>query len=342
MGIRRFRILFLLLICFILSPVLYISLLTCRCRKEAKVDSLCPTQSRDSLCSSQRDNNAKDNLQENRRTSRHRYLLVIVIITGQDRREERRVMRNTWLANFDKTKVAVKFVIGTVGLNDEDVRSLEQENNMHDDLLLLRHFREDFAMLSRKVLISLSWVVENLDFDYLFKADDDTYARLPLLLDELDKRQNPGRFYWGFFDGRSSVKRAGKWKESDWILCDKYLPYALGGGYILSHDLVKFIGLNKDYFKMFKNEDVSVGAWLAGIDMERQHDRRFDTEYKSRGCHNSFIVTHKQTVQDMKAKHQSLEQTGKLCPKEMMVRPSYEYNWNVLPSQCCQRNLRLP
>lgn len=82
--------------------------------------------------------------------------------------------------------------------------------------------------------------------------------------------------------------RKGKWKESEWILCDRYLPYQvlsftkwrskrvsvnhkllqLGGGYVLAHDLVEYLGRNSKLFKIYKNEDVAVGAWLAGIDVK--------------------------------------------------------------------------
>lgn len=45
---------------------------------------------------------------------------------------------------------------------------------------------------------------------------------------------------------------------------------------------------------MFVNEDVSVGIWLAPLRIERRHDRRFDTEWRSRGCLNHYVITHKQ------------------------------------------------
>lgn len=44
----------------------------------------------------------------------------------------------------------------------------------------------------------------------------------------------------------------------------------------------------------YNSEDVSVGAWLAGLNVHYVHDPRFDTEWTSRGCHNEYLVTHKQ------------------------------------------------
>ena len=34
------------------------------------------------------------------------------------------------------------------------------------------------------------------------------------------------------------------WAEPDWFLCDKYLPYARGGGYVFSQRIAKFIADN--------------------------------------------------------------------------------------------------
>uniref|UniRef100_A0A914RJR2 Hexosyltransferase n=1 Tax=Parascaris equorum TaxID=6256 RepID=A0A914RJR2_PAREQ len=48
-----------------------------------------------------------------------------------------------------------------------------------------------------------------------------------------------------------------------------------------------------------RSEDVSVGAWLAGLDVRYVHDPRFDTEFRSRGCNNEYIITHKQTPQSL-------------------------------------------
>lgn len=162
------------------------------------------------------------------------------------------------------------------------------------------------------------------------------------------------RLYWGFLDGRASPKKGGKWSESGWRLCDRYLPYALGGGYVLGGDLVPkscspspatlpfpfqvaYIGANAALLQPFANEDVSVGAWLAGLAVAYVHEPRFDVEFASRGCDNRFLIAHKQTPDMIKAKWASLRDRGKLCETETRLRPSYDYNWAVPPSLCCQR-----
>ena len=112
----------------------------------------------------------------------------------------------------------------------------------------------------------------------------------------------------------------------------------MGGGYVLSADLVSFIASNSDRLQIYRSEDVSVGAWLSPLArLNRVHDERFDTEFVSRGCLNSYLVTHKQSVEEMRSKQYSLVANGKLCEKEQRLRPSYNYDWSKPPSKCCQR-----
>ncbi|XP_008046876.2 beta-1,3-galactosyltransferase 6, partial [Carlito syrichta] len=120
------------------------------------------------------------------------------------------------------------------------------------------------------------------------------------------------------------------------------LPYALGGGYVLSADLVRYLRVSREYLRAWHSEDVSLGAWLAPVDVQREHDPRFDTEYRSRGCSNQYLVTHKQSLEDMLEKHRTLAREGRLCAREVQLRLSYIYDWSAPPSQCCQRREGIP
>lgn len=271
--------------------------------------------------------------------------LVVLITTGPKYTERRSIIRSTWLSQRDPDVLAL-FVVGTEGLAAEELQSLGTEQTRHRDLLLLPELRDSYDNLTTKLLHMYSWLDRSVDFRFVLKADDDTFARLDLLKEELKARvasaAGAERLYWGFFSGRGRVKAAGKWKESTWELCDYYLPYALGGGYVLSADLVHYVRLNVAYLKTWQSEDVSLGAWLAPVDVKRLHDPRFDTEYKSRGCSNKYLVTHKQSLEDMLEKHQTLQRDGRLCKEEVKLRLSYIYDWSVPPSQCCQRKDGIP
>ncbi|KAG8434334.1 hypothetical protein GDO86_012639 [Hymenochirus boettgeri] len=272
--------------------------------------------------------------------------LAVLIASGPKYTERRSIIRSTWLSGVasrgaEGGELWSRFVIGTAGLGGEEMATLEMEQRRHGDMLLLPELQDSYENLTAKLLRMYVWLDRHVRYKFVLKADDDTFARLDVLLEELRVKE-PRRLYWGFFSGRGRVKTAGKWKEHAWVLCDYYLPYALGGGYVLSWDVVHYLSLSQDFLAQWQSEDVSLGAWLAPLDVKRVHDPRFDTEYKSRGCSNKYIVTHKQSIEDMLEKHQTLAKEGRLCKEELKLRLSYIYDWGVPPSQCCQRKDGIP
>ncbi|XP_060073769.1 beta-1,3-galactosyltransferase 6-like [Ylistrum balloti] len=260
--------------------------------------------------------------------------LAVIIPSAPGNARQRDVVRETWGNDLGKDSI-LRFMIGYGNVSLDQKKELERENLLHNDLVLLK-LNDSFVALTKKMLESFKWLDSKIDFKFLLKVDEDTFVQIKKLKSEL-KLKPKKKLYWGFFDGRASVKKKGKWPESEWKLCDRYLPYALGGGYILSSDLVHYIASNSKILKLFNNEDVSVGAWLGSLDILRQHDPRFDTEYISRGCNNLYLVTHKHSNMQMRAFKQNLQNTGKLCMNEFQKRTSYIYDWNELPSRCCQR-----
>ncbi|GAB1607917.1 beta-1,3-galactosyltransferase 6-like [Argonauta hians] len=267
--------------------------------------------------------------------------LVVLIVSAPSDENFRAVLRETWLSKVPQD-VVTRFVIGTAGLPPDLTDRLSRENVRHQDLILLPGVVDSYRNLTLKVLEGFLWIDNNIDYKYVLKTDQDTYVRLGRIEKEL-RSTAKDRLYWGFFDGRAHVKKQGKWKEQSFVLCDRYLPYAVGGGYVLSADLVHFIAVNRNLLQLFHSEDVSVGVWLAPLAINRIHDPRFDTEYMSRGCNNLYLVTHKQSMQDIQKKHEHLLKNGHLCMSEFKRRRSYVYNWDVLPTQCCDRtNYTIP
>ena len=277
-------------------------------------------------------------------TRRQKYFLIVLVLSSVEGKDRRNSIRETWMkgANQLTPSVKVVFSVGTLELSPSAVNALQQEKSEFEDMLLLPGLKESYYNLTRKLLYSFVWADSNIEFSYLMKCDDDTFVRLGPLLKELSEQASGGSLYWGFLDGRATAKKNGKWAEKEWFLCDRYLPYALGGGYIISGDLVHRIAVNAEGLQLYNAEDVSVGVWLSSFRAERRHDVRFNTEFVSRGCRNQYLVSHKQTVEDMYSKFRTLQQTGKQCHKEFQTRWSYEYNWNVPPSQCCQRTQGIP
>lgn len=263
--------------------------------------------------------------------------LLILFMSGPDNQLHRDAIRETWLSDAPSTTSIHKFIIGIEGLSDESLGKIEREQFVHNDLVLFHNLTESYGNLTRKWMWSLGWAANTVKFNYLLKVDDDSYVRVGPLMRDLHLLPN-SRLYWGFFNGRANVKKLGKWAEKGWFLSDHYLPYALGGGYVISEDLVHFVAKNIDMLQLYLSEDVSLGTWLAPLKINRIHDERFDTEFVSRGCKNDYLITHKKTAMNMRQMHEHLHATGNLCEQETMKRESYKYDWSALPSNCCVRN----
>nr|CAG4642680.1 EOG090X0A8N [Evadne anonyx] len=260
--------------------------------------------------------------------------LVILILSVSTKSATRNVIRKTWLSEKDP-RIKHFFVIGSKEINSSVFHDLLDEAALHNDIMFLDSIAENYKTLSDNVLAAFKQLHSSYKFNFVLKCDDDSFIQVPLLLEALTN-QPQQHLYWGFFKGGSHVFRQGKWKEPSWFLCDTYLPYALGGGYILSYDLVEYLAASSSLLQHYNSEDVSVGLWLSPLKINRVHDYRFDTEFKSRGCFNQYLITHKQSVDNMQEKKKNLDDIGKMCQTEVRLRYSYNYNWTVPATKCCK------
>lgn len=246
-------------------------------------------------------------------------------------------------------KVVHKFAIATAGLTSTRRQEILSEANTYDDLLLLDGLQDSYKNLTTKLVRSLKSVTESYSFRYLLKCDDDTYVKLDMLLTYLlgydnkitsvDFGPNPApELYWGYFNGKANVKTHGQWKESNFNLCSKYLPYALGGGYVITQKLVQYVHNNADILNLYLSEDISVGIWFASMrNVFRKHDCRFDTGYMARRCKDYYIVLHKRSAEDMRTMFTGTSECNVAeLSEDNAKRPlEYFYNWKAAPMQCC-------
>lgn len=250
---------------------------------------------------------------------------------------------------LSRLKMLHYFAIGTQGLTPAESVAIRKENEVHKDLLLIADLTDTYANLTKKVIRSVEALDNMSSFKYLLKVDDDTYVKLDLLLAELRRYdrsltkqfysfQTPRpELYWGYFHGRAQIKSRGQWKESAFNLCDRYIPYALGGGYVISRKLVGLLAVNSHLLSTFNSEDISMGLWLSPFrHIYRKHDVRFDTSYMPRKCKDHHIVLHKRTIADMMKLSSNILCSFKGANDTSTQRPrEYFYDWSQVPAKCC-------
>ena len=245
------------------------------------------------------------------------YLIFIIVLStcSKGGRDARDTIRKTWAQDCRNKvpPVLIKFAIGTVGLSSSEIGNLTAEDKVHGDLLLLTNLHDAYSNITRKVLYSFVWADQNVNFSYLLKVDDDTFIYMDDLHKEAHRYYQNGvnRLYWG----RYSLKEHPittpnhKWAEQNWFLCDHYLPYAFGSGYIISADLIHKIAFNADYLQLYNNEDVSVGVWLSAYKIQRKDDWHFHhfqypQSYEKCLEHSCWFIT--TTPQNMYKLHSQL------------------------------------
>ena len=271
--------------------------------------------------------------------------LVVLILSTPGGSLRRNAIRGTWMHDSPASllELTLRFVVGTKELTQDQFSPLSAEADMFQDIFFLSQHKEAYSNLTAKVLSSLVWADGNLEFDFLVKADDDSYVRLPALESALRDLGCPPDLYWGYFMGHAVPETAGRWAERHWTICPHYLPYAMGGGYVLGRHVVKLIGQFHKQFRLYSNEDVSLGSWLAPFNVAYHHDLRFNTEAASHGCNNHYIISHKEKVRGMYEKYVHLQKNGTMCVEEKEIRPAYLYNWTAAsPLECCDRIKGLP
>lgn len=246
----------------------------------------------------------------------------------------RMAVRNSWM-QYGSVDVFVRFAVAGKRLRKSTLNWLAKESATYQDLIVFLD-AEEFPQ-SEKLLFEFFWAEQTVDYLYLMKTREQFYVRMKELVRELKRMRANTTVYWGYFEGKKSPLDGGKHPEPEWFLCNTFIRYAHAGGYIMSRQLVKRLLSLADYLQLYNNEDVAVGTWLSPFkDVHWKHDVRFNTEVGvSRGCDNNFIVFPTRDNLDMTTKHKQLMETGQYC-KAAETAWGYEYNFNVLPAQCCR------
>ncbi|CAM9135253.1 unnamed protein product [Ectocarpus sp. 6 AP-2014] len=139
-------------------------------------------------------------------------------------------------------------------------------------------------VLKTKAMLCL---VRHFDFEFLLKADDDSFVcltRIASMLHDLDPEIR-GKVYAGvptacnqstnpdYWNGRVMKNPEHRWFDSKYVQhtlggLDCFPAYMQGAFYILAQPLVEHLYRGHEHLECFTNEDVTIGSWLMGVDRE--------------------------------------------------------------------------
>ncbi|GMG98682.1 hypothetical protein Nepgr_000522 [Nepenthes gracilis] len=219
-------------------------------------------------------------------SSKRKYLMVIGINTAFSSRKRRDSVRATWMPQGEKRKklveekgVIIRFVIGhssiAGGILD---RAIDAENKKFGDIMRLDHV-EGYLELSAKTKAYFATAVSLWDADFYVKVDDDVHVNIATLGDTLARHRKKPHVYIGCMKSGPVLAQKGvRYHEPEyWKFGDngnKYFRHATGQLYAISRDLATYISINKHILHKYANEDVSLGSWFIGLDVEHIDDRR--------------------------------------------------------------------
>ncbi|XP_062152769.1 probable beta-1,3-galactosyltransferase 2 isoform X1 [Alnus glutinosa] len=248
-------------------------------------------------------------LKKNESSGKRKYLMVIGINTAFSSRKRRDSVRATWMPQGEKRRkleeekgIIIRFVIGhsatSGGILD---RAIEAEDQKHGDFLRLNHV-EGYLELSAKTKEYFTTAVALWDADFYIKVDDDVHVNIATLGETLVRHRSKPRVYIGCMKSGPVLNQKGVryhepeyWKFGE--AGNRYFRHATGQLYAISKDLATYISINQHVLHRYANEDVSLGSWFIGVDVEHIDDRRLccgtppDCEWKAQAgnvCVASF------------------------------------------------------
>lgn len=226
------------------------------------------------------------NTQISTNSTKKRLLVVIGINTEFGNRQKRDTIRRKWMPTGDALKaleiekgIVVRFVVGrSANKGDSSDRRIDLENQETKDFLILDKHVEMSEEFANKAKHYFSVAVETWDADFYIKVDDDSYINLDELGKLLGSYSEKPRLYAGCMKSGDVIAEDGqRWYEKEWWKFGdgkSYFRHAGGQLYVLSRTLAQYVYVNRDYLHAYAHEDVSLGSWMIGLDVQHVDERR--------------------------------------------------------------------
>ncbi|XP_027354905.1 probable beta-1,3-galactosyltransferase 14 [Abrus precatorius] len=212
---------------------------------------------------------------------RHKVMGFVGIQTGFGSVGRREALRKTWFPSDrqglqrleEATGLAFRFIIGRTS-DKAKMSALQKEVAEYDDFIKL-DIQEEYSKLPYKTLAFFKAAYALFDAEFYVKADDDIYLRpdrLSLLLAK--ERSHPQTYIGCMKKGPVFTDPKLKWYEPlSFLLGKEYFLHAYGPIYALSADVVSsLVALRNDSFRMFSNEDVTIGAWVLAMNVNHENN----------------------------------------------------------------------
>ncbi|KAK9060859.1 hypothetical protein SSX86_018039 [Deinandra increscens subsp. villosa] len=186
-----------------------------------------------------------------------RPLVVIGVLTGFGRKNNREVIRKAWMTTGEALRkmenqkgVIARFVIGrSANRGDSLDRGIDIENRNYNDFFILDNHVESAEELPKKTKIFFAHAAERWEAEYYAKVNDDVYVNIDALGSTLAAHLDNPRVYIGCMkSGEVFSEQGQKWYEPDWWKFGDgktYFRHASGEMFVISKALARFVSINR-------------------------------------------------------------------------------------------------
>lgn len=180
----------------------------------------------------------------------------------------------------DEKGVIIRFVIGkSSNRGDSSDSDISNENEKTNDFLILNDHAEVPLEQPKKTKLFYIDALKHWDAEFYVKVNDDIYLNIDALGAILSNHVNKPRAYIGCMkSGGVYSKQSDKWYEPEWWkFGDKksYFRHASGEIVAVSRPLAQFISINKSILRTYAHDDVSIGSWFIGLDVNHVDEGKF-------------------------------------------------------------------
>ncbi|CAG7892650.1 unnamed protein product [Brassica rapa] len=219
--------------------------------------------------------------------TKKRPLVVIGIMTSLGNKKKRDAVRQAWMGTGASLKkietekgVIARFVIGrSANKGDSMDKSIDAENSLTDDFIVLDNVVEAPEEASKKVKLFFAYAADRWDAQFYAKANDNIYVNIDALGSTLAAHLGKPRAYIGCMkSGEVFSEPNQKWYEPEWWkFGDKkaYFRHAYGEMYVITNALARFVSINRDILHAYAHDDVSTGSWFVGLDLKHVDEGKF-------------------------------------------------------------------
>ena len=199
------------------------------------------------------------------------FLFVMILVHQRDIDRRMLFRENIKREIIDGKRVDYGFFVVADKGDTEAIQSITTENRAFHDVLYSQH-KDSYTNVTLTMLDSFLWIRDHCPARFIIRLDADCFLHVPNAVKYLSSVNE--HFFYGGYHWRATLyskkdKKTAFDVPADYPRWKRVFNYVLGGGYIVSADIVPFINIGTLYQDLVIHaaEDCLLGRLLENVDI---------------------------------------------------------------------------